>query len=91
MSLLSSYAAATDPNFLHKITMAMIDGAINVINTSPNAERVEFARRVLRDSKFWAHHFAFAAASDDATTAASTDAQIRARLAVVFPAIVSAA
>ena len=91
MSLLTSYTAATDPNFVSKVHMALMNGAIQIVETSPDPARVAFAKRVLKDPKFWAMHFAFAAAADDITTNASTDNAIRARLVVVFPTFVEAA
>ena len=88
MSLLTSYTAANDPAFRNKIHMALTAGAIQLIESSGNPEHVAFAKRVLKDTPYWVVHFAFAAAADDATTSASTDNAIRARLVAVFPTFV---
>jgi hypothetical protein len=90
MSLATSYVAGIDPLFVQKVQMALIAGAIQIILANANPDHVALAKLVLRNPRQWSEHFSLAAASDDATTAASTDNAIRARLLVVLPAFAGA-
>jgi hypothetical protein len=90
MSLLTSYTVGTDPIFVQKVQMALMGGSITIITANTNPDNVALAKLILRSPKQWAEHFALAAASDDATTNSSTDAQIKARLLAVLPAFAGA-
>ena len=91
MSLLTAYTTATNDAFINRVRMALIDVALTlIIDAGAPADQKTFARKVLREPRVWASHFAFGGAADETLTNASTDAQIKTKLQAIFPSYVGA-
>lgn len=90
MALVDDYDLTQNDVYLHRIQMALVSTAIAIqseaTNTANHSARSAFAMQVLTNPIGYAKLMAPGMAADGATTAASTDAQLKNQASAIFNA-----
>lgn len=91
MAFVDNKEMAERPGFRAKVEQAMLRSAVNISseasNTTNHPNRAALSKTVLLETHRYVDAFAFAAASDGATTDESTDQEIENRVSSLWNAL----